>query len=149
MKTLSDIQAARVAAIKTGYKQRASALSLLSSEVQKIAKDDGNREPTNADVIQAARRNIKRTEETASYTKDNGQLLDLMNEIEVYKEFLPQQLTTEELTHAIKLAIAGVPITSGAGMGAIMKYLRAHHEGQFDSKDVKPLLDSIQNGLRN
>ena len=143
MKTLSDIQAARVAAIKAGYKQRASALSLLSSEVQKIAKDDKNREPTDADVIQAARRNIKKTEETISYTKDEDQLLNLVAEVEVYKEFLPKQLSNEELTEIIYNLVHAAPITVAPQMGYIMKNLNANYAGQFNSRDVKPIFDLV------
>lgn len=143
MKTYADIQPARVAALKTGDKTRAATLSLLANEVQRIAKEDGNRAPRDADVILAARRSVKRTQETLSFTRAVEKIEPLELEISVYEEFLPQQLSESQLTDAIKMGIASVGITSSPNIGAVMKYLRANHEGQYDPKLVKPMLDQI------
>lgn len=147
MKTLKDIQSARVAALKSGHKKRASIISLLADEVQKIAKNDTvtpNRAPTDADVIAAARRSVKRAQETLSFiTAPSERADDLREEIAVYEEFLPKQLSEDELREAIRRAVAAVPITSGPGIGAVMKYLVANHAGQYDPKAVKPILDSL------
>ena len=65
-------------------------------------------------------------------------------EIEIIKNFLPAQLSTNEMTEAIAAAIAETGAESIKDMGQVMGYLKTHYAGQMDfssaSQDVKAAL---------
>ena len=65
-------------------------------------------------------------------------------EIEIIKNFLPAQLSTNEMTEAIAAAIAETGAESIKDMGQVMGYLKSHYAGQMDfssaSQDVKAAL---------
>ena len=62
-------------------------------------------------------------------------------EIEIIKNFLPTQLSADEMKQAITKAIAETGAGSIKDMGQVMGYLKAHYAGQMDfssaSQDVK------------
>lgn len=53
-------------------------------------------------------------------------------EIRVIEEFLPRQLTEDEINLAITTAISQVGATSVRDMGRVMAALKAHYTGQMD-----------------
>ena len=65
-------------------------------------------------------------------------------EIEIIRNFLPTQLSVDEMTQAIAKAIAETGAGSIKDMGQVMGYLKAHYAGQMDfssaSQDVKAAL---------
>jgi len=67
-----------------------------------------------------------------------------MGELEVIQEFLPKQLTEEELENEIKSIIAEVGATSAKDMGKVMgvasKSLAGKADGKLISEKVKALL---------
>lgn len=54
------------------------------------------------------------------------------DEITIIEEFLPQQLSEEEVRDAAKVAIADVGATSVKDMGKVVGLLKARHAGQID-----------------
>lgn len=139
---IKGIQKARLIAMKAGDKSRAMTLSLLSSTAQRIAKDDGNREPTGSDVIAAAQRLIKQTTETLSFLDDEGARQTLRNEIAVYEDFLPKQLSETELMTIINNEVLAKGYT-GNPIGATQKYLKENYEGQYNPKSVAILVGNL------
>ena len=67
-------------------------------------------------------------------------------EIEIIKNFLPTQLTSDEMKQAIATAITETGAGSIKDMGQVMGYLKAHYAGQMDfssaSQNVKAALMS-------
>ena len=61
-------------------------------------------------------------------------------EIKVLKEYLPQQLSEEELNEIVKLTISEVGATSMKDMGKIMSVIRPKVKGRADGKLINELV---------
>ena len=90
---------------------------------------------------------IKQRTESAKMYRDGDRLDLAVNEeaeIGIIKNFLPTQLSTEEMKQAIAKAIAETGAGSIKDMGQVMGYLKVHFAGQMDfssaSQDVKAAL---------
>lgn len=110
---------------------RAGVLTTAIAQVKAIAIDDGHRAPTDADVLKVVRQFLKACEENlalaAQGKMDSARAGQFTVEKDVLLSYLPQQMSADDL----KAAIA----KSGAGnIGEVMKYLKAHHDGQYDGK---------------
>ncbi|WP_018028116.1 GatB/YqeY domain-containing protein [Porphyromonas somerae] len=90
---------------------------------------------------------VKQREESASLYRDADRL-DLAEaedaEAEVYRSFLPAQLSEEEITEKVKEMISKLGITDIKGMGQVMgvatKELGASADGKLISQIVRKLL---------
>lgn len=99
---------------KTDMK-RSLILSLVLDQAQKIAKSDGNRDPVDKDIEDAACKLIKLAEQS----KAAGMSVD--RDIEVFNEFVPRMLSETELKHIID-----VNIDAGHNFPTIMKNLKKY-----------------------
>lgn len=90
---------------------------------------------------------VKQREESASLYRDADRL-DLAEaeeaEAEVYRSFLPAQLSEEEITEKVKEMISKLGVTDIKGMGKVMgvatKELGASADGKLISQIVRKLL---------
>ena len=90
---------------------------------------------------------VKQREESASLYRDADRL-DLAEaeeaEAEVYRSFLPAQLSEEEITEKVKEMISKLGVTDIKGMGQVMgvatKELGASADGKLISQNVRKLL---------
>lgn len=90
---------------------------------------------------------VKQREESASLYRDADRL-DLAEaeeaEAEVYRSFLPAQLSEEEITEKVKEIISKLGVTDIKGMGQVMgvatKELGASADGKLISQIVRKLL---------
>ncbi len=103
---------------------------------------------TEVEEMQLLQKMVKqRNDSLAIYMEQNRQ--DLADkeiaELNILKTFLPQQMTTEELTAAIKQIITQVGASSKADLGKVMgvasKQLMGKAEGKAIADTVKSLLD--------
>jgi len=67
------------------------------------------------------------------------------SEIEVLKEYLPQQLSEEELNEIVKATISEVGATSMKDMGKIMAAIKPKTKGRADGKLINEL---VKNNLQ-
>ena len=88
--TVQELRVNMMKSKKTDMK-RSLILSLVLDQAQKIAKTDGNREPTEKDVENAASKLMKLAEQS----KAAGMNVD--RDITVFQEFVPQQLDDQDL----------------------------------------------------
>lgn len=142
MTKLTEIETAVKEALKAGDKPRVNVLRMLVNETKKVAKNDGNREPTDDDIITAGNRLVKQTRETLSFLKeDNPAQGSLNKEISIYEEFLPKKMTREELTALIESFISDPAAPEGkAAKGFIMKNLNQNHRGTFDAQTANEIV---------
>lgn len=92
-----------------------------------------------ADVVKIISKLAKQGSDSAKiYIEQNRQ--DLANEelaqVAVFQEFLPKQLSADELTAAVKAVIAECGATSMKDMGKVMGIASKKLAGQADGKDV-------------
>lgn len=110
---------------------KASVLTTAMSQVKAIAIDDGHRAPNDADVTKVVRQFLKSVEENLALAAQGKMDATRAEQFKIEKDllmtYLPQQMSADELTDALK--------KSGAtNIGEAMKYLKANHDGLYDGK---------------
>ena len=71
-----------------------------------------------------------------SFMTDPGPTPEELAQVAVFQEFLPRQLTPEELTAEVKALIAEVGATSMKEMGKVMGVASKRLAGRADGKDI-------------
>jgi len=61
-------------------------------------------------------------------------------ELEILKEFLPSQLTTEEISKEIEEAIITLSASSQKDMGKVIKFLMEKYPGRLDGKVISEMV---------
>lgn len=126
-------------AMKAGDSVLVSTLKLLSNAIhnEEIAKQ---RELTDDEEIQIVRRQIKQREEAIELYKKGGRQ-DLSDkeqkELEILKEFLPDQMSREELEKIVEETMKEV---GAAEFGRIMQVVMGKVVGRADGKVVAEIV---------
>ncbi|MGE3245463.1 MAG: GatB/YqeY domain-containing protein [Beijerinckiaceae bacterium] len=124
-------------AMKAGDKSRVAALRMIQAKIKDVdieARGAG-KEVTDADLLAALQKMIKSRQESAQIYAQNGreELAAQENaEIAVIGEFLPKQMSEDEVSAAIKAAIAETGAASMKDMGKVVGVLKAKYTGQMD-----------------
>ncbi|MDP8256186.1 MAG: GatB/YqeY domain-containing protein [Candidatus Alcyoniella australis] len=131
-----------VTALKAKEELRLSTLRMLKAAVQN-RELKGSGELDDQAVIEVIASQIKqRKQSIESYAAANRE--DLANgeraELEILGEYMPQQLSVDELTPLVKQAIEEVGADSPKQMGAVMKAVMAKVRGAADGKIVSELV---------
>lgn len=146
MSKIQDIQVQITAAMKNKQTAEVQSLRTLLNQIKLIAKDQGNRDPQDDDVITAANRIIKQNRETLGFLDGNDdRSIALQREIEIVQTFLPRQLDETELVQLLT-NLAQEAVSTGnpkSARGFIMKNLNAKYRGQFDAQKVNTLVGPI------
>jgi uncharacterized protein len=117
--------------MKAGDRDRASALRLVLSELQKAAKEGAT------DELAVLRRERKRRLEAASQFRDGGRPeLASREESEalIIEQYLPAELDDAELDAIVASAIAETGANDPKDMGQVMKAVMAKTGGRADGK---------------
>lgn len=124
---------------------RLKVLTLLISKIQRIAKDDGNRDVREDaadvkdgrnDVVAGINRYRKEVNDMRdAKIKAGRDTADEDAELAIVDAYLPRQMTAEELDAEIEKALEGTDCSSKA-MGVVMKHLNGSFRGQFDPKSA-------------
>jgi len=129
-----------VTAMKAGEKERVGTLRLLLSELQKDAKEGPG------DETAVLRRERKRRVEAATAFRGRPELADAEEaEAQIIEEYLPAELSDEELRVLVGEAVAETGAASPKDMGQVMKATMAKVAGRADGRRVSGL---VQEALR-
>lgn len=134
-------------AMKSKDKFRSSTISLAKSAILLVEKTDGIK-LEDEQVIEILAKEVKqRNEAILEFQKGNRQdLVDSAKaEIEILKEYLPQQLSEEEIKDIIKQAAEEVVANSMKDMGKVMSKVRPQTVGRADGKLVSQLVKEYLN----
>ena len=134
-------------AMKEKNINRKNVIQMVRAAILQVEKD--KQVELNDDEILSiiAKESKKRKDSISDYEKGGRQdLVEQINEeIQVLSEFLPKQLTAEELEEKIKIIIEKVGATTIKDMGKVMKMakeeLGATADGKAISETVKKLLN--------
>ena len=141
--TLTDtVKQDLTAAMKAGEKDRVGALRLVLSELQKDAKEGAG------DELAVLKRERKRRLESAQAFRDGGRAeLAVSEEAEaaLIGDYLPAEMSDDELRPIVAAAVAGSGASSPKDMGQAMKAAMAAVAGRADGKRVSAL---VQEALR-
>ena len=133
MALIERVQADAVTALKAGDRERAGALRLIVSELQKAEKDGG------ADEVEVLQRERKRRLESAQAYRD-AERADLAaseeREAELIVGYMPQQLSDDELHAIVGDAVAQSGASSPKEMGKVMAAVMPQVKGRADGRRV-------------
>ena len=118
-------------------------LTTLIGESSKLSKDSHGGDPTDAEMIVTIKKFLKNISETLSHLdKNSEENLHLTTEKNQLEEFLPKQLSKEE----IRLLIIGngFDLADKKIMGSIMSFFKANHAGLYDAKLVQEVIKELQ-----
>jgi uncharacterized protein len=122
-----------VTAMKAGDRDRAGALRLVLSELQKAEKEGGG------DELGVLRRERKRRRESEQAYREAGR--DDLAAAEAYEAkaieaYLPAELSDDELDALVTSAVAETGASSPRDMGRVIKQVMAAAGGRADGKRV-------------
>ena len=141
------VNAALKQAMKDKATNRLSTLRLINAAIKdKDIEARGSGEDggvSDAEVLAILGKMTKQRQESARAYEEGGRL-DLAEaergEIEIIEEFLPRQLSEEEVAAAVDEAIAESGADSIRDMGKVMGALKAQYTGQMDFGQVGPMV---------
>ena len=141
MPLLEEVKSDVTAALKAGDRERAGALRLVVSELQKAAKEGAT-----GDEVQVLQRERKRRLESAKAYREGGRT-DLAEaeerEAELIGAYLPEQLSDAELQAIVGDAVAELGASSPREMGKVMAVVMPKVEGRADGRRVSDAVKEL------
>jgi uncharacterized protein YqeY len=141
MPLLEAVKSDVATALKAGDRQRASALRMVVSELQKAEK-----EGSGADEVQVLQRERKRRLESARAYREAGRE-DLAEaeerEAELIGGYLPEQLSDAELRAIVGDVIAESGASSPKEMGKVMSAVMPKVQGRADGRRVSDAVKEL------
>lgn len=146
MSLLSNIKQSLLLARKA-KSEDVDTLRTLLGDVEKIGKDDGNRETTDKEVIQVVRKAIKNNTGTiGSMLEKSGGVLSgkyrsteelLRKQNTLFKSFLPIELDDDEL---FKVITKFIDERDDCSMGEVMTHLSTKYTGRYDGRAASKMV---------
>ncbi len=147
MDTRTRVNEALKQAMKDKAMDRLCTLRLINAAIKDreiAARGDGEEGGIgDEDILAILGKMTKQRKESVRAYEEGGRL-DLaereMNEIEIIEEFLPKQLSEDEVSNAVKAAVNETGAESIRDMGKVMGALKAKYTGQMDFGKVGPMV---------
>ena len=147
MEMRDRIAAALKDAMKSRDADRLSTLRLINAAIKDrdiaLRGEGGDATVGDAEVLTILGRMVKQRQESARAYEEGGRL-ELaereLAEVKVIEEYLPRQLSADEVDAAIAEAIAEIGAASIRDMGKVMGALKARYTGQMDFSAVGPMV---------
>jgi len=137
-----------IAAMKNKDEVRLTVLRMLKSELKYKAIDTGN-DLSDDDVMAVLSSAAKKRSEAIDEYRRGGRE-DLVNqelaEFDIIREYLPEQLSEEELKGLVEKTIAETGAVSMKDLGTVMKSLMPKVRGRADGKTVNIAVRNILQG---
>jgi uncharacterized protein YqeY len=145
------LQIALKEAMKAKEAERLSTLRLINAaikdrEIAGRGGEAGEQEVGDPEILAIMGKMVKQRQESARAYEEGGRLelaAKELNEIAVIEEFLPRQLTADEIEAAVRAAIAEAGATSIRDMGRVMAVLKGKYTGQMDFGAVGPQVKDL------
>jgi uncharacterized protein YqeY len=146
MSLKAKLQSDLTEAIRSRDELRSSTIRLVLTSItnEEVAGKEA-RVLSDAEIIAVLTREAKKRREAAEAFTQGGAADRADREIaegKVIAEYLPEQLTDDELTALIKEAISETGATGPSGMGLVMKYLQPKIAGRADGSKVSSAVKS-------
>lgn len=137
-----------IKALKAGEKDKVTLLRGLKSDIKYKRIDKGD-ELSEQDIIAVLSSAAKRRRDSIEqFTKGNR--MDLVAkenfELEIIQDYLPKQLSEDELRDLIRQSIAAVNADSPTKIGMVMKDLMPKVKGMADGKLINQLVGRMLSG---
>lgn len=132
-------------AMKTKNVNKKNAVQMVRTAILQIEKDKGI-EVSDEQILGIVAKEVKtRKDAITEYEQANREdLIEKANEeIKALEEYLPKQLTDEELVAEVKKVIENLNATSMKDMGPVMKEAKATIGAQADGKRINEVVKSL------
>lgn len=146
MSIINTIKEDQLQARKDRQKLLAQTLTTLIGEIEKIGKDDGNRETTDAESIAVLKKFRKGVEETLALMTESadlkqGNTIIQDQELAIVDGYIPQQLSEDELSKVLYdfQYTTETPLT----LPTAMKFLKENYVGLYDGKLASLIIRNI------
>jgi len=129
-------------AMKAKDKDKVGTIRMLTAAIKQVEVDE-RRELADADVLSIVSKMIKQRKDAAEQFQqaDRQDLADKeLAEIEILKQYLPAQLSTEEINAVVKQVIADTGASGMQDMGQVMGAVKAKVAGQADMGEVSQIV---------
>ena len=133
-------------AMRAKDKERLGTIRLVLSEIKKVEVDE-RIDPDDARITSIMDKMVKQRRESIKQFTEGGReelAAKEQSEIDVIQEFLPQQLTEDEITAIINEAVASTGASSMQDMGKVMGVIKPQLTGRADMGVVSKIVkDSL------
>ena len=126
-------------------KQRLSVIRLVRGAIRQL-EIDGKKELQDEDVLGVISKEVKQRRDSIEDFKKGGRddlVAAAEAEIAILMEYLPQQLSEDEVQNLVKEAIAASGAASPKDMGKVMKELMPKVKGRADGKLVNEIVKEL------
>ena len=132
-------------AMKNGDTVSKTAIQMARSAVLQVEKDTKVTLDDEGIVEIIAKEVKKRVDTLPDFEKSGRQVLidNLKAEIEVFKKYLPQQLSEDEVEAIVKKAISSSGVTSAKDIGKVMQAVKPETRGKADGKLVSQIVKKL------
>ena len=141
-------KAAMKAAMKARDKERLSTIRLVQAEFKRIEVDE-RIDIDDARALEILDKMVKQRRDSVNQFQSAGRdelaAIDTA-EIAVIQEFLPQQLSQDEIEALIDEALSGIDATGMAAMGPLMGAIKPQLQGRADMGAVSKLVKAKLTG---
>jgi uncharacterized protein len=148
MNYMGKIEKESVAAAKAKDKIRLSALRMMKTALHN-KEIDLRRELTEAEFLQVVASMVKQRRDSIEQFEKGGRT-DLVEkeqaELAVVQEFMPQQMSVEDIRQAIEKAVSDLGAGGPKDMGKVMKALMPVVSGKADGKVVSDMVKARLTG---
>ncbi len=145
---LKKLQDEMKAAMKSGDKERLSTIRMLISEIKKV-QIDKKKELSDEEIVEIIQRYAKQRKESIKQYREAGRE-DLAEkeekELKIVQEFLPEQLSEEEIEKIVDEAIAETGASSMKDMGKVMKIVMEKVKGRAEGSVVSSIVKKKLSG---
>lgn len=125
-------------AMKAKDKVRTSVLRMILAEIKNAEKS--GKEFITIDVIKGYSKKLKKSIEEYAKLDSVENVESLRKEVSIVEEFLPAQMSNEELTKIVVGILKANNITSMKEMGKAMKLVMAEHGDAVDGNSVQNIV---------
>ncbi len=136
-------------AMKSKDNERRDALRLLQAAMKQVEIDE-RKDLTEEDAIDILTKEAKKRRESIEELAKAGRAENLAKEqyeLTLIEEFLPQQLTREEIETLVRAAIQQTGAATAKEMGKVMGVLQPQTKGRADGKLVSTIVkEFLSNG---
>ncbi|MDN5330989.1 MAG: uncharacterized protein PWP45_214 [Tepidanaerobacteraceae bacterium] len=132
-------------ALKEGQKERLSVIRMAKAAIIKEEKDRMH-ELNDDEAIEVISREVKKRKEAKEEYERLGRsdkADELQREIEILQEYLPLQLTEEELEEIVKKTISEIGAKDLKDLGMVMKAVLPQVKGRADGKAVNAIVKKL------
>ena len=126
-------------AMRSKDKLRLSTLRLINAAIKDkdiaLRVEDRPDGVSSSEILQILGKMVKQRQESARAYEEGGRLElaeQELSEIKIVEEFLPLQLSDDDVANAIQKVISSVGATSIRDMGKVMASLKEKYTGQMD-----------------